>query len=113
MSNEPDLVRMSLDEILTSWRPGSHEWTWGTEYADLIDDPVTTAVRKRVDAEGIGFMDHLAPILLGSDGRVWDGHHRIVIAIQRGISHLSVEVVAPNPRDARVAAEPQRAKEKP
>lgn len=88
----PVLVNMRVEDILRHWRPGSAEWAWDEEYADLIDDPVTDRVRERIDAEGFGFDDHLAPVLLGSDGRVWDGHHRIVIAMERGREHLMVEV---------------------
>lgn len=84
---------MSLEHLTSNWRPGSHDWSWEDEYRDLISDPVTAAVRRRVDVEGIGFQDHIAPILLGNDGRVWDGHHRIVIAMEREIEKLNVEVV--------------------
>lgn len=95
----PVLVSKPLAQIVTFWRPGSRgdDWTWADEYADLIDDDVTTAIRERVDAEGIEFVDQLAPILLGSDGRVWDGHHRICVAIQRAIPTLMVEIVAATP----------------
>lgn len=88
----PVLVSKSLAQIITFWVPGSREWTWAEEYADIMSRPETKAICKRVDSEGIEFMDHLAPVLLGSDGRVWDGHHRICIAIQRGIPSLMVEV---------------------
>ena len=93
----PLLVSKPLAHITTFWRPGSRDekWTWADEYGDLIDDPVTGAVRLRVDAEGIGFVDHIAPVLLGSDGRVWDGHHRIVIAIERCIPTLMCELAVP------------------
>ena len=93
----PGLVRKPLAQILTFWRPGSQDWSWAEEYADLVDDPVTRRVRARVDAKGIGFADHVAPVLLGSDGRVWDGHHRICIAIERDITHLMVEVAESEP----------------
>lgn len=89
----PDLVSKPLAQITTFWRPGSRSdnWTWADEYAELIDHPVTAAVHKRVDNEGIDFADKFAPVLLGSDGRVWDGHHRIVIAIKLGLASLMVE----------------------
>ena len=95
-SDAPDLIRKTLAQILTFWRPGSRgdDWTWADEYADLIHDPVTAAIRVRVENEGINFVDHLAPVLLGSDGRVWDGHHRIVIAIQLGVPSLMCEVAS-------------------
>lgn len=86
------LVSKNLAEIVAFWRPGSHDWSWAEEYADLVDDPVTQAIRERVAREGIGFQDHLAPVLLGSDGRVWDGHHRICIALEQGISVLMCDV---------------------
>ena len=91
MSN---LVRKPLGQILTFWRPGSHDdgWTWEDEYASLVSHPVTEKVRDRIHGEGIGFADDFAPVLLGSDGRVWDGHHRIVIAIQEAIPTLMVEI---------------------
>ena len=30
------------------------------------------------------------PVILGDDGRVWDGHHRICLAIKHGVSTLNV-----------------------
>lgn len=87
----PVLVSVPLSHILTFWRPGSGDWSWFEEYTNLIGAPVTEAVRARVNAEGFGFHDHLAPVLLGSDHRVWDGHHRIVLAIQQAVPSLMVE----------------------
>lgn len=88
------LIRESLARIVTFWRPGSRgdDWTWADEYHDLVGDPVTQRIRERVDSEGIDFADGFAPVLLGSDGRVWDGHHRIVLAIERRMSHLMVDI---------------------
>lgn len=87
-----ELVCKPLAQIITFWRPGSAEWSWADEYADLIDDDVTQRIEERINAEGIGFVDHITPVLLGSDGRVWDGHHRIVLAIKRGVPALMCEV---------------------
>lgn len=87
------ITSLSVEEITALWRPGSHDWPWSAEYDDLANDPVTQAIEERVDKEGIGFADDIAPILLGSDGRVWDGHHRIVIAMKRGIKTLNVDIV--------------------
>ena len=89
--SDPVLVSTPLAHIVAFWRPGSRDWTWADEYADLLDKPVTKAVCKRVNSEGIGFLDHLAPVLLGSNGRVWDGHHRICIALEQCIPSLMVE----------------------
>lgn len=88
-----DLERRSLAHIVAFWRPGSADWTWADEYLDLTSRRETQAIRDRVDVEGVGFDDHVQPVLLGSDGRVWDGHHRIVIALERDIPYLMVKVV--------------------
>ena len=87
------LVSKPMSHILTFWRPGSADWTWADEYNDLIHADVTERVRARVDKEGIEFADEFCPVLLGNDGRVWDGHHRIVIAIEYRISSLMVDEV--------------------
>lgn len=95
----PKLTEMPVAQIITFWQPGSRgdNWTWADEYQDLMDrdQARTERIRQRIDAEGIGFIDHIAPVLLGNDGRVWDGHHRICIAIQRGIPTLNVETTEP------------------
>lgn len=97
----PVLVRKPLTDILLFFRPGSHDWSWSEEYHDLIsrDAATMSAIRRRVDAEGIGFADESAPITLGHDKRVWDGHHRICLAAERQESHLMVKVVPPKPGD--------------
>ena len=64
------LERKRLAQLLTFWRPGSCDWTWAEEYADLIDDPAPARIRERVAREGFGFADDVAPIHLGGDGRV-------------------------------------------
>ena len=65
-NDAPVLVRMPVESIVTNWRVGSAEWSWDEERADLANDPVTAAVRHR-------------------------GHHRIVIALEQGITHLNAE----------------------
>lgn len=89
------LISKSVAQIVTFWRPGSKDgqWTWADEYAELMAKPYMQGVIDRVDAEGIGFFDRLAPVTLGNDGRVWDGHHRICIAIRRHIHSLMCDVV--------------------
>lgn len=91
----PVLVSKPLAQILTFWRPGSHDWSWADEYADLMgpDKVKTDAIHRRVAAEGYDFLDYISPVLLGSDGRVWDGHHRICLAIKEAVPSLMVELV--------------------
>ena len=84
---------MSVSDIVANWRPGSGDWPWGVEFASLMKRPETHAIAERVRDEGIGFIDYHSPVMLGSDGRVWDGHHRICIALRDNITHLNVEIV--------------------
>ena len=91
----PVLIAKPVSQIITFWRPGSAEHSWADEYADAMAQDRTAEIYKRVDSEGIAFMDRVAPVLLGNDGRIWDGHHRICIAIQRGIHTLMCEMTEP------------------
>lgn len=88
-----ELQTISLKELLTKWRPGSYEWSWEDEMFDLIEKSRTKEVFQQVEQLGIGFANHEDPIQLGNDGRVWDGHHRIIVAIVRGIEHLDVLII--------------------
>ena len=102
----PVLVERSLAQILAFYRPGSHDWTWAEEYADVMQHERTEAIWKRVSAEGVGFLDHVSPVLLGSDDRVWDGHHRICIAIAMDLPTLMVEVADRLPNVLGPASQP-------
>ncbi len=93
-SPDVPLVNKPLSQILTFWRPGSHDWTWKEEFADLIDHPVTEAIRRRVDAEGFD-SSTIAPVMLGSDGRVWDGTSPDLPRHRAGRDRLMVEIVEP------------------
>ena len=78
--------RVRLDHLLGVYAVGSGDWSWQDEYDDLIDQPGTQKLLARIRDEGIR-----EPILLGTDGRVWDGHHRIVIAMHLGLDSVPVE----------------------
>src|SRR5690606_17566121 len=60
--------RMRLDHLLSVYRVGSGDWPWTEEYDNLIDRTYTQQLLTRIREEGIR-----EPILLGTDGRVWDG----------------------------------------
>lgn len=91
-----DLVSMTPLEIMDKWRPGSHgdDWTWADEYVYcwMDDGPRTNKIIELVKEKGIGFDDAYNPILLGNDGRVWDGHHRILIARYLEIYSVNVSM---------------------
>lgn len=77
---------LPLDVLLRDYRDGD-EHGWQTEF-DWLDthhadrmDMLTTSIQETGIRE---------PILLGSDGRVWDGHHRIAVAHRLGIAVVPV-----------------------
>lgn len=76
-----------LDSLLAVVRDGD-EHGWQVEFDRLWEtqqgymDMLATSVQEA----GI----HM-PILIGSDGRVWDGHHRLAVAHKLGLSEVPIE----------------------
>jgi hypothetical protein len=67
---------LPLRTFLASVRPGSQDppWTWHDESRDLWTrepDPMLALVAD-IKANG-----QLEPVMVGDDGRLWDGHHRV------------------------------------
>ena len=103
---------MELAAILRDYVPGSKDqpWTWDDEEQDLHSHPCPT---ERARAQGVDvepcddgqpgcYQRRLEaflaaegritqPVCLGPDGRVWDGHHRIVAAKRLGFADVPVE----------------------
>ena len=87
---ETPTVRMSPQAVMERWRPGSEgdQWTWADEERSLWSEPMidhTLTVQAEIVADGI-----LEPVLAGDDGRLWDGHHRVLIAARLGIGEIDV-----------------------
>lgn len=72
-----EVLWVAAETIMRVWRPGSHgdEWTWDDERADLESRHELRTLTMAVRRYGV-----LEPVQLGYDGRVWDGHHRILAA---------------------------------
>ncbi|RBY82698.1 ParB N-terminal domain-containing protein [Blastococcus sp. TF02A-26] len=88
--------RMPLAQLLAQYGPGSYgpPWSWDDEVRDLVDqDP---SYQRELEAELLA-QGVREPVLLGPDGRVWDGHHRVVAAIRLGLPDLPVLVAAETP----------------
>lgn len=104
-------------DILARYQPGSHDqpWTWEDEARDLhslpcpteyaraqgievepCDDPEPGCYQRKLEAHlrDLGRIDQ--PVCLGTDGRVWDGHHRIVAAIRLGLTEAPTEDEEPS-----------------
>ena len=80
---------MLLTDLLARWAPGSQnaEWDWVDEYDWCWDHHQTVMADLWADIARNGIRE---PVLLGNDGRVWDGHHRICAAIHLFLTEVPV-----------------------
>jgi ParB-like chromosome segregation protein Spo0J len=85
-----------LARVLAEVRCGSRDWSWDEEWLDLDARHVGTGylgkLEQQIREKGITM-----PVLIGTDGRLWDGHHRLRIAVRLGIEYVPVELAAPAP----------------
>ncbi|MGW5736975.1 MULTISPECIES: hypothetical protein [Streptomyces] len=86
-----DLQVWPLARVLAEVRCGSRDWTWEEEWADLDRRHAETGYLAKLEQE-ISKNGITLPVLIGSDGRLWDGHHRLRIAVRRGIDYVPVEI---------------------
>ncbi len=63
-------------DLLQDWRDGE-DHGWRREFAWLARHDLPAVIRLAVSVLRDGIRE---PVLLGGDGRVWDGHHRIFVA---------------------------------
>lgn len=77
---------MRTIDVLRDYRDGN-EWGWDTEFAWLDHHQGENTDRLAEDVAVNGIRE---PILLGNDGRVWDGHHRLAVAVRLGLSEVPV-----------------------
>lgn len=89
-----------LGLILRDVAVGSRDWTWDEEFADLdtIHPEELRALHQDIATNGIK-----EPVLIGNDGRLWDGHHRLRIAVRLGIGYVPVQIIPPESLSAQVA----------
>ena len=71
----------SAGEIVRLYRDGD-ERGWPAELSALWTDHREDMLVLMDSVLEKGFLE---PILLGSDGRVWDGHHRIAVGLALGL----------------------------
>ncbi|MCX4809039.1 ParB N-terminal domain-containing protein [Streptomyces sp. NBC_01239] len=89
-----DVQVWPLQRILAEVRCGSQDWTWDEEWTDLDRRHVETGYLAKLEQQ-IRENGITMPVLIGSDGRLWDGHHRLRIAVRLGIDYVPVEVTQP------------------
>ncbi|MYS44090.1 ParB N-terminal domain-containing protein [Streptomyces sp. SID5998] len=83
-----------LARVLAEVRCGSEDWSWDEEWADLDQRHAATGyltwLEQQIRENGITM-----PVLIGSDGRLWDGHHRLRVAVRLGIGYVPVKLTTP------------------
>lgn len=91
---------MALSDLLRTYVPGSYDqpWSWDDEERDILEriclccnEPGHYQLQLEAHLREHGLNQG---VCLGDDGRVWDGHHRIVAARRLGIDVIPLEVMA-------------------
>lgn len=77
---------MLLADLLANWKDGE-EHGWQTEF-----DDVQSRFTAEFDEIANSIQEHgqTDPVLLGNDGRVWDGHKRLTVLHALGIETVLV-----------------------
>lgn len=78
---------MNLGYLIRNYTPGDGH-TWADEFRWLEAHNGSKLLKLKSDIFVNGIRE---PILLGDDGRIWDGHHRIWVAQLLGIKEVPVE----------------------
>lgn len=78
---------MKVNDILARYEPGDND-DWSVEFAQLLIEDGNTLGELVWEIDFTGIKE---PILLGDDGRVWDGHHRLMVARILGIEEVEVK----------------------
>lgn len=75
-----------LPALLTTFKDGDeHGWDVEFAYLDGIHADKLAALEQSIATYGIR-----EPVLIGSDGRIWDGHHRLRVAHRLGFATVPV-----------------------
>jgi len=83
MTVATDFVTLPTDFIVSTWKPRARHamWSWADEILDLRSRGELHLLAAEILRDG-GIKE---PVLLGGDGRVWDGQRRILCAYTKGI----------------------------
>lgn len=80
--------RMKLDDLMRKVQDGEgHGWV--TEFEWLRKEHDGAPIRSLIAS--ILRVGIQRPVLIGSDGRLWDGHHRVYAAWALGLTEIPVE----------------------
>ena len=84
--SEHTAEQMALSDLMRDYRDGE-EHGWQTEFDWLDEHHAHRMDRLVTSIQAFGIRE---PILLGDDGRVWDGHHRIYAAHRLALEAVPV-----------------------
>lgn len=80
---------MSLQTLLDTVKDGD-EIGWMNEFSRLCQDAKgRQEIQDLVTSISVNGIQE--PVLIGSDGRLWDGHHRVCAAYILGLKEIPVE----------------------
>lgn len=92
--------RYTLEQFFDDVTPGSRgdHWTWNDEFHELTNDPAHAERLQDLiaDIKANGIKE---PVVIGTDNRCWDGHHRVVAAIHLGMKWVPVVYANRGERD--------------
>lgn len=74
-------AQMHLSDLLAEYEDGN-DIGWPAEFAWLWTEHAEQMVTLVQDIAAHGIRE---PVLLGPDGSIWDGHHRIAAAVALGL----------------------------
>lgn len=94
MNESPTVQHMSLSDVLRDYRDGD-ERGWEIEFEDLWCEHGHRMDRLYKSVQLVGIRE---PILLGNDGRIWDGHHRLAVAWRLGLNMVPVRFASSKER---------------
>lgn len=83
--------RILIADLISKVSPGSQgdEWTWSQEARWCWDNEFDVMVKLVSSLLDEGQRE---PVMVGDDGRLWDGHHRLVGLIAIGETYVDAEV---------------------
>jgi hypothetical protein len=101
-SSAPDgACDIALVDLLATVPPGWHNesWSWDDEERDIRSRLCLCCGQpghhqEQVEARIVAAGGVIEPVCIGDDGRLHDGHHRVVAAIKLGIDRIPLETRA-------------------
>ncbi len=79
-----------IQKVLAEIQPGDQDWSWQSQFRWLEEarQDRLTDLTTEILTEGLE-----RPLVLGPDGRLWDGHHRLYVLYHQGYRYVPVEIL--------------------